>query len=264
MTADYITGFFYEAIKVTILLSAPMLLAGLLAGFLVSIFQSATSINEMTLTFIPKMLAWPWRSFSSSLDDADPGRLHPADVHEHEPVHPLTGPARAKTDPPAMLSLSVSLPQIQLFFLVFLRTGAFLMAIPMLSGASVPVIFRIGLCLAASLLIFPLVKLGPLPVSSDVFTLAVSAAGEVLLGLLAGVTIRLIFEGVQLAGELAGDQMGLAIAEVVDPASEDQVAILSQFELLPLVTVLSGLLADPHPGGGYEIVRRSGSDQWSY
>jgi len=57
MTADYITGFFYEAIKVTILLSAPMLLAGLLAGFLVSIFQSATSINEMTLTFIPKMLA---------------------------------------------------------------------------------------------------------------------------------------------------------------------------------------------------------------
>jgi flagellar biosynthetic protein FliQ len=57
MTADYITGFLYEAIKVTILLSAPMLMAGLLVGFLVSIFQSATSINEMTLTFIPKMLA---------------------------------------------------------------------------------------------------------------------------------------------------------------------------------------------------------------
>ena len=57
MTSDYITGFFYEAIKITILLSAPMLLAGLLVGLLVSIFQSATSINEMTLTFIPKMLA---------------------------------------------------------------------------------------------------------------------------------------------------------------------------------------------------------------
>jgi flagellar biosynthetic protein FliQ len=57
MTADYITGFFYEAIKVTLLLSAPMLLAGLLVGLVVSIFQSVTSINEMTLTFIPKMLA---------------------------------------------------------------------------------------------------------------------------------------------------------------------------------------------------------------
>jgi flagellar biosynthesis protein FliQ len=57
MTGDYITGFLFEAIKVAILLSAPMLLAGLLVGLLISIFQSATSINEMTLTFIPKMLA---------------------------------------------------------------------------------------------------------------------------------------------------------------------------------------------------------------
>jgi flagellar biosynthesis protein FliQ len=57
MTGDYITGFLIEAIKVAILLSAPMLLAGLLVGLLISIFQSATSINEMTLTFIPKMLA---------------------------------------------------------------------------------------------------------------------------------------------------------------------------------------------------------------
>ncbi len=57
MTADFLTGFFYEAIQVTILLAAPMLVAGLVVGLLVSIFQSVTSINEMTLTFIPKMLA---------------------------------------------------------------------------------------------------------------------------------------------------------------------------------------------------------------
>jgi flagellar biosynthetic protein FliQ len=57
MTGDYITGFLFEAIKVAILLSAPMLLSGLVVGLLVSIFQSATSINEMTLAFIPKMLA---------------------------------------------------------------------------------------------------------------------------------------------------------------------------------------------------------------
>jgi flagellar biosynthetic protein FliQ len=57
MKGDYITGFLYEAIKIAILLSAPMLLAGLLVGLLVSIFQSATSIHEATLTFVPKMLA---------------------------------------------------------------------------------------------------------------------------------------------------------------------------------------------------------------
>lgn len=57
MTPEFLTGFFFEVIKTTILLALPMLLAGLLVGLIVSIFQSATSINEMTLTFIPKMLA---------------------------------------------------------------------------------------------------------------------------------------------------------------------------------------------------------------
>ena len=57
MSAEFVTGFFLEAIKTTILLSAPVLLSGLLVGILISIFQAATSINEMTMTFIPKMLA---------------------------------------------------------------------------------------------------------------------------------------------------------------------------------------------------------------
>ncbi len=57
MTPEFITGFFFEAIKTAMLLAAPMLLAGLAVGLLVSIFQAATSISEMTLTFIPKMLA---------------------------------------------------------------------------------------------------------------------------------------------------------------------------------------------------------------
>ncbi len=57
MTPEFITGFFFEAVKTAISLSAPMLLAGLAVGLLVSIFQAVTSINEMTLTFIPKMLA---------------------------------------------------------------------------------------------------------------------------------------------------------------------------------------------------------------
>jgi flagellar biosynthetic protein FliR len=138
-----------------------------------------------------------------------------------------------------MISLAVSMPQLQLFFLVFLRTGAFLMSIPMLNAPSVPVLFRLALTMAASLLIFPLLPMGSPSAASDLFTLCVAAAGEVLIGVLAGLSIRLIFEGIQLAGELAGYQMGLAIAEVIDPASEDQVAILAQFtSLLSMVIFL--------------------------
>jgi len=57
LTPEFITGFFFDAIKTAISLAAPMLLAGLGIGLLVSLFQAVTSINEMTLTFIPKMLA---------------------------------------------------------------------------------------------------------------------------------------------------------------------------------------------------------------
>jgi flagellar biosynthetic protein FliQ len=57
MTPEFITGFFLNAIKTAILLSGPMLCVGLVVGILVSMFQAATQINEMTLVFVPKMLA---------------------------------------------------------------------------------------------------------------------------------------------------------------------------------------------------------------
>jgi flagellar biosynthetic protein FliQ len=56
MTPEFITGFFMEAIRTAIYLAAPMLLVGLITGILVSLFQAATQINEMTLVFVPKML----------------------------------------------------------------------------------------------------------------------------------------------------------------------------------------------------------------
>jgi flagellar biosynthetic protein FliQ len=46
-----------QALYVAVLLAAPMLLASLVVGLVVSVLQAATQINEMTLTFIPKMLA---------------------------------------------------------------------------------------------------------------------------------------------------------------------------------------------------------------
>lgn len=46
-----------QALFVTVLVSAPLLLTALVVGLVVSIFQAATQINEMTLSFIPKLLA---------------------------------------------------------------------------------------------------------------------------------------------------------------------------------------------------------------
>jgi flagellar biosynthetic protein FliQ len=46
-----------QAMEVTLMVSAPLLLAALVTGLVVSILQAATQINEMTLSFIPKLIA---------------------------------------------------------------------------------------------------------------------------------------------------------------------------------------------------------------
>ena len=46
-----------QAIEVTLMVSAPLFLATLVTGLIISIFQAATQINEMTLSFVPKLVA---------------------------------------------------------------------------------------------------------------------------------------------------------------------------------------------------------------
>ncbi|MBW2307929.1 MAG: flagellar biosynthesis protein FliQ [Deltaproteobacteria bacterium] len=57
MTHEFVVSIGRQAIELTLMLSAPMLGFGLVVGLLVSLFQAVTQIQEMTLTFIPKILA---------------------------------------------------------------------------------------------------------------------------------------------------------------------------------------------------------------
>lgn len=68
MTPESVMTLGQQAIELTLLLSAPLLLSALAIGLVVSIFQAATQINEQTLSFIPKLVgifivlifAGPW------------------------------------------------------------------------------------------------------------------------------------------------------------------------------------------------------------
>lgn len=57
MTVDVVIDIAREVVWVIVKTSAPMLLISLIVGLLVSIFQTVTSIQEQTLTFVPKFLA---------------------------------------------------------------------------------------------------------------------------------------------------------------------------------------------------------------
>ena len=68
MTPELVMNIGRQAIEMALILSAPLLLAALVIGLIISIFQAATQINEQTLSFIPKLvgtfiiliLAGPW------------------------------------------------------------------------------------------------------------------------------------------------------------------------------------------------------------
>jgi flagellar biosynthetic protein FliQ len=75
-----------QSLEMTLMLAAPLLLTALAVGLIVGIFQAATSINEMTLSFIPKLLAMaavlaitgPWMirslvEYTRSLIESIPG-----------------------------------------------------------------------------------------------------------------------------------------------------------------------------------------------
>ncbi|MCG5261164.1 flagellar biosynthetic protein FliQ [Cupriavidus gilardii] len=57
MTPETVMTIATQAMKMTLLLAGPLLLVALVAGLAISLFQAATQINEMTLSFIPKLLA---------------------------------------------------------------------------------------------------------------------------------------------------------------------------------------------------------------
>jgi flagellar biosynthesis protein FliQ len=57
MTPQYVMSLGREAIMLTLLVSAPMLIFGMVVGLAISIVQAVTQIHEMTLTFIPKIIA---------------------------------------------------------------------------------------------------------------------------------------------------------------------------------------------------------------
>ena len=88
MTPETIMTIAQRALEITILLSAPLLLAALIIGLLVGVFQAATQINETTLSFIPKLIgmaitlviAGPWMlklivSYTRELFESIPGLI---------------------------------------------------------------------------------------------------------------------------------------------------------------------------------------------
>lgn len=106
------------------------------------------------------------------------------------------------------------------------------MTMPVFRSESIPILFKLGLAFAVSMALYSILQLEPVPVFNHLIPFVIGVIGELMIGISIGLSMRLIFAGIQIAGQLAGYQMGLAIANVMDPSTSQQLPILSQFNQL--------------------------------
>ena len=102
------------------------------------------------------------------------------------------------------------------FGLLLLRPGVLVISTPLFGGAFVPVPVRIGLGVMLALAMAPVV---PPPQAGGSAGLVLVVAGEVVIGVALGLSVRILIAAAELAGHLAGFQVGFSYAAVVDPQS---------------------------------------------
>ena len=126
-----------------------------------------------------------------------------------------------------MATFDINLAQLQMFFLVFVRLSAIMMNIPVLGGKNIPFLLKAGTAMAISIILYPVLVSQEIPFYYEPIPFAIGICSEIFLGIMIGLSVSLIFAGIQLAGQLVGYQMGFAIANVMDPQTGSQASIVS-------------------------------------
>ncbi len=136
-----------------------------------------------------------------------------------------------------MATLNIPLDAFYGVMLIFLRVAGIVFSAPVLDSATIPATFKVGLALAVSVLMLPVLEASVSVADLSLMTFVIGVASEIAIGVTIGLSVKLMFTGIQLAGQVAGHQMGFAIANVVDPATSIQIPILAQYYNLTAMLV---------------------------
>ena len=237
MTGPEVMDVARDAIVTLILVTAPLMLVGLIVGVAVSLVQALTQIQEATLVFVPKILAIFVTLLVALPFMAD---THVCELCAHRRAHRRQLAVRGRREravAPCAIDLSF-LPALgAAFLLVFARIGTMLMLLPGLGEQNISARMRLtfALILAATLL----------PLHRDAYHIDATALGpvlvmlveEILIGAMLGVTARLTISALEVAGSVIAQQLGLGFVTAVDPTQGEQGMIVGNFLTLLGITL---------------------------
>lgn len=146
--------------------------------------------------------------------------------------------------------------QFETLLLAFIRTSTMLFVFPVFSAQQIPLMVRIGLAGFISFVLYHSLPLAaPIP---DMGALVAAVVSQIVLGLIVGFVAYLVFMGVQFAGEIIDIQIGFAVANIINPTTQQQVTVIGELELTlaTLVFLISNshLLMLQGIGGSFHLV----------
>ena len=233
MTGPEVLDVARDAIYTLIIVSAPVMLVGLAVGVAISLLQALTQIQEMTIAFVPKILA-----IFISLLIALPfmaEKLHAEMLRiaaRIVSVIPKSGHRFMHIDISFLPALAAA------FLLTFARVGTMVMLLPGIGEMNVPSRVRLTMALVLTAIL--------LPAHQKAYAVDLKALGpvlvvlfqELLVGAVLGLTARLAISALQVAGSVVAQQLGLGFVTAVDPTQNQQGLLVGNFLTVLGITLI--------------------------
>lgn len=135
----------------------------------------------------------------------------------------------------------LTMNSLMVFLLLLVRLTGMIVAAPFFSQMGVPVQLQVGIALTISFILFPLYVSTAHVVTDNLWLFTWVAAQEFIVGLLIGFLASLVFAAVQMAGNHITTQMGLGVAQAIDPITQQQSPVMGQFYFILAITLFLSL-----------------------
>ncbi len=132
------------------------------------------------------------------------------------------------------MDLNFILDRALIWTLVFIRVTAAISMMPIYGYRGVPNSVKAGFAAILSFLLLPAAQLPEAweGLGSGIIVYIALAVPEIVVGVIVGMVTHFLFYGIQLSGQYLGIQIGFAIANVIDPNTEEQISIIAQMQFI--------------------------------
>jgi flagellar biosynthetic protein FliR len=132
-------------------------------------------------------------------------------------------------------------PYISHGLLVAMRVAGLMTFAPFFGNSALPNTVKATLTIALTALLLPLYAVSPAPETASAASWAAMALSEAAVGLMMGLAVQFVFDGMELAGQIIGFQFGFSLVNVIDPNSNVEITVLSTYHVFVTLVIFMEL-----------------------